>query len=189
MIRASLRLIFVAGVAASVVRASNLSPETGVRDIVLTDIDGNQLSTSDGHVTIITVITRQNQAKASVVGDRVPLKYLGKPRYRLITVVDFQQEIGPFFRPIFLAIIRSRVDAEARRLQTRYSAKHLSRPARQDIFLVADFDGHVANQLGITASSDGFLVFLFDGTGHLKRSWNDVPSASDLAAELAGAEP
>src|SRR5207253_5165083 len=114
--------------------------------LTLTDVDQHRLSTSDGHVTIITVVTRKDEQKAQMVGDRFPRLYLGDPKYRLITVVNFQQKIFPPFRRIVTAIIRRRLDVEANELQKIYSAKHLNRNPRSDIFVVADFDGKSVSQ-------------------------------------------
>jgi hypothetical protein len=173
-------------VAAIPVRAIELRLGS-VYPLLLTDVDQHQLSTSDGHVTIITVVTRKDEEKAQMVGDRVPHVYLGDPKYRLITVVNFQQKIFPAFRGILLAVIRHRLDAEAKELQKTYSAKHLSRNPRSDIFVVADFDGKSVSQLGIAATSADFAVFVFDGRGQLVRRWDDVPSADALASALNAA--
>jgi hypothetical protein len=155
--------------------------------LTFTDVDRHQLSTSDGHVTIITVVTRKDEQKAQQVGDRVPHVYLGDPKFRLITVVNFQKGIFPPLQGMIMAIIRNRLDAEAKDLQKIYTAKHLTRNSRSDIFVVADFDGKTVTQLGIAATSSEFAVFVFDGRGRLVRRWNDVPSAEALAAGLSEA--
>src|SRR5204863_3242930 len=51
-----------------------------VYPLTFTDVDQHQLSTSDGHVTIITVVTKKDEQKAQMVGDRVPRQYLGDPK-------------------------------------------------------------------------------------------------------------
>ncbi len=155
--------------------------------LTFTDVDRHQLSTSDGHVTIITVVTRKDEQKAQTVGDRFPRVYLGDPKYRLITVVNFQQNIFPPFRGMATAIIRHRLDAEAKELQEIYSAKHLARNPRFDIFVVADFDGKAVSQFNIAPTSTEFAVFVFDGQGRLVKRWNDVPSAEAISAVLSEA--
>jgi hypothetical protein len=155
--------------------------------LTFTDVDRHQLSTADGHVTIITVLTRKDEEKAEQVGERVPHVYLGDPNYRLITLVNFQRGIFPLFQGMINAIIRNRMDAEAKELQATYTAKHLTRNPRSDIFVVADFDGKPASKLGIPASSSEFAVFVFDGRGRLLRRWNDVPSSEALAQALSEA--
>jgi hypothetical protein len=164
-------------------RASELRPGN-VYSLTFTDVDRHQLSTSDGHVTIITVLTRKDEQKAEQVGERVPHVYLGDPKYRLITLVNFQRGIFPLFQGMIDAIIRNRMDAEAKDLQKIYTAKHLTRNPRSDIFVVADFDGKAVSQLGIAPVSSEFAVFVFDGRGRLVRRWNDVPSAEALAQAL-----
>ena len=151
---------------------------------VMLDVDGNRLSTCDGHVTIVTVTTRSNEPKAHQVGDRVPNRCLGDPHYRLITVVNFQKEINLFFRPVASAIMRARLDSEAKRIRPIYAAKHLSRNPRQDLFAVADFDGTVARTFGISYAPDEFAVFVLDGTGHVRGRWNRIPLQTELAAAL-----
>ena len=152
--------------------------------LTLTDVDHQQLSTSDGHVTIITVLTRKDEEKAEAVGQRVPRIYLGDPKYRLITVVNFQRGIFPLLQGMINAIIRNRMDAEAKDLQAIYTSKNLTRKPRSDIFVVADFDGKAVSKLGIDPSSSEFAVFIFDGRGRLVRRWNDAPSAEALAQAL-----
>jgi len=164
-------------------RAHELRPGN-IYPLTLTDVDRHQLSTSDGHGTIITVLTRKDEQKAEQVGERVPHVYLGDPKYRLITLVNFQRGVFPLFQGMINAIIRNRMDAEAKDLQKVYAAKHLIRNPRSDIFVVADFDGKAVAQLGIVPSSPEFAVFVFDGRGRLVRRWNDVPSAEALAQAL-----
>ena len=166
-----------------VARASELRPGD-VYPLTFTDVDRQQLSTSDGHVTIITVLTRKDEQKAQQVGDRVHHVYLGDPKYRLITMVNFQRGIFPLFQGMINAIIRNRMDAAAKGLQKIYTARHLTRNPRSDIFVVADFDGKAVSQLGMAPSSSEFAVFVFDGRGRLVRRWNDVPSADALSAAL-----
>ena len=151
------------------------------------DVDHHQLSTADGHVTIITVVTRQDEQKAQAVGDEVPHVYLGDPKFRLITLVNFQQKIYGPFRGMISAVIRHRLDAEAKELQKIYTAKHLTRDPRRDIYVVSDFDGNAVSQLGIAPTSAAFAVFVFDGHGRLVRRWNDVPSVEALSAALTEA--
>jgi hypothetical protein len=38
--------------------------------LTFTNVDQRQLSTSDGHLTIITVVTRKDEEKAQMVGER-----------------------------------------------------------------------------------------------------------------------
>lgn len=155
--------------------------------LTLTDIDQRPLSTSDGHVTIITVVTRKDEQKAQAVGDRFPTAYLGNPHYRLITLVNFQQKLFAPFRGIALSIIRHRLDQEAKELQKVYSAKQLNRNPRSDLFVVADFDGKSVSQLGIVPSSTEFAVFAFDSSGRLIKRWNDAPTADALLAVMSEA--
>jgi hypothetical protein len=86
------------------------------------------------------------------------------------------------------AVIRNRMDAEAKDLQKIYTDKHLTRDPRSDIYVVADYDGKSVSLLGLTATSSEFAVFIFDGKGRLVRRWNDVPSAEALAAALSEAQ-
>ncbi len=169
--------------AGSAVRAAELHPGN-VYSLTFTDVDRHPLSTSDGHVTIITVLTRKDEDKAEQVGERVPHIYLGDPKYRLITLVNFQRGVFPLFQGMINGVIRNRMDAEAKDLQKTYTARHLTRNPRSDIFVVADFDGKAVSQLGIAPTSSEFAVFIFDGHGRLVRRWNDVPSAEALSAAM-----
>lgn len=179
----ALSVFLAALVLAPTAPAAELRPGN-TYSITLTDVDRQQLSTSDGHVTIITVLTRKDEEKAEQVGKRVPNFCLGDPKYRLITLVNFQRGIFPLLQGMINAIIRNRMDAEAKKLEATYTAKKLTRNPRSDIFVVADYDGKAAAKLEIASSSSEFAVFVFDGRGRLVRRWNDAPSAEALAQAL-----
>ena len=176
-------LFIMAALAATTVQAAELRVGNNY-PLTFTDVDRHQLSTSNGHVTIITVLTRKDEDKAQAVGDRVPHQYYGDPKFRLITLVNFQQKIYPPFRGMISAIIRYRLDAEAKELQKVYTERQLKRNPRDDIFVVADFDGKAVSQLGIGPTSSEFAVFVFDGHGRLVRRWSDVPSQDALAQAI-----
>jgi hypothetical protein len=174
-----LLLLVAAGTAQAIqLRQGNTYP------LIFTDVDRQQLSTADGHVTIISVVNRRDEAKAETVGERVSQITFGDPKYRLITMVNFQQNILPPFRGMVSAVIRHRLDVEAKEIQKSYAERHINRNARQDIFVVADFDGKAVSQLGINPTSPEFAVFVFDGKGRLVRRWNDVPTAEMLTQAL-----
>ena len=152
--------------------------------LTFTDVDRHQFSTADGHVTIISVVTRKDEAKAQSVGDRVSRISFGDPKIRLITLVNFQQNIILPFRGMVSAVIQHRLDLEAKEVQKSYAERHINRNARDDIFVVADFDGKAVSQLGINPTSAEFAVFIFDGHGRLVRRWSDVPSQEALAQAI-----
>jgi hypothetical protein len=179
-----LKFLFLAAILTGPAAQANELRLGNVYPLTFTDVDRHQLSTSDGHATIITVLTRKDEQKAQQVGDRVPDICLGDPKFRLITVVNFQRGIFPLLQGMINAIIRSRMDAAAKDLQKTYTARKLTRDPRSDIFVVADFDGKAVTQLGISPSSSEFAVFVLDGRGRLVQRWNDVPSAEALAAAV-----
>ena len=189
--RASLRVIFrlpqyfflAVLIAATSLHAAELRVGNSYQ-LKFTDVDHEQLSTSDGHVTIVSVVTRDNEAKAKALGDRVPKQFYGDPQYRLINIVNFQQGIFTPLRGVIMAIIRHRLDAEAKNLQKVYSERKVKRNPRDDIYVVADFDGKAVSQLGMAPKSSEFAVFIFDGRGRLVGRWNDVPSAEALTHAL-----
>jgi hypothetical protein len=156
----------------------------GTYSLGFVDIDGNKQSTADGHVTVIVLTTPADREKARSVGDRVPERCLGNPDYRMITIVRFARRHTTIGQRIASALIRHRVNEEARRLQTRYDAKGIKRDARKDIFIVTDFDGSVSSQLGDPQGATDFAVFVFGRTGELTAQWHGVPSAEQLAAAL-----
>jgi hypothetical protein len=152
------------------------------------DVDGNEHSTASGHVTIITIVTRQSEAKAQAVADRVPDRCVGDRRYAYITLVNFQKKLFPALQGLTRTIIRNRLDAEATRLRPEYTAKHIGHDPRQDMFVVADFDGKAVTQLGLAPEYDGVAVFVFNGHGKLVARWNDVPAEDALAKAISTAE-
>ena len=150
--------------------------------ISFVDIDGNKLSTADGHVTVLVVATTVDWEKARAVGERVPDYCLGNPDYRMITIIRFIRKHGPIMRQIAMAVVKHRVSEEAKRLQSRYDTNKIMRDARQDIFTVIDFDGTVSSQLGEPAGATDFCVFVFGRQGELLAQWHGVPAAKQLAA-------
>ena len=147
-----------------------------------TDVNGNTLLTSDGHVTVVVVTAPSNVSKAQLVGDRAPDHCLGNPTYRMITVVKFARHSRPV-RAILTAGARRRLNAEVKRVQPRYDAKKITRDPRREIFVVADFDEISLAELDVPKSVN-FRAFVFGRRGELVAQWNDVPSAEDLAVAL-----
>jgi hypothetical protein len=152
--------------------------------ISFADIDGNKLSIADGHVTIVVLTTSADREQARTVGDHVPDFCLGNPSYRMITVIHFTRRHMAIGRRVATAFIRHRVREAAKRLQARYDALKISRDAKGDIFVVTDFDGTIASQLGQSAGATDFCVFVFGQTGELLAQWHSVPSADELAAAV-----
>ena len=103
-------------------------------------------------------------------------------------MINFQNQIRPFFRRIIGAIVRRRFRAEADAVQPRYSARKIGHSPRADLFAVADFDGSAVRQLGMQPASNEFAVFVFDGRGRLVRRWRDVPARDELAKALSAAQ-
>lgn len=146
------------------------------------DIEGNKLSTADGHVTVIVLTTPADREKARTVGDRIPERCLGNPDYRMATIIHFSRKHTAIGQRIASAIIRHRINEEAQRLQVRYDQKGIKRDARKDIHVATDFDNSVSSQLGEPTTD--FCVFVFGRNGELIAQWHGVPSAEQLAAAL-----
>jgi len=189
MITRCLQRFFIGSLLAAALAAAAAELQTGgVPHLIFRDVDGQEHSTSNGHVTIITVVTRQNEAKAKAVADRVPDRCLGNPKYRYVTLVNFQRKIPGPLQGLTKAIIRKRLTAEANRLRPKYTAKHITHDPRQDIFVVADFDGAGVTKLGLSPDSDGLGVFLFNGQGKLIARWSEVPPEDALAKAVSAAD-
>ena len=152
--------------------------------ISFVDLEANKLSTADGHVTIVVLTTSADREQARTVGDHVPDFCLGNPAYRMITVIHFTGRHMAIGRRMATAFIRHRVREEAKRLQARYDTQKISRDAKSDIFVVTDFAGTDASQLGQSAGATDFCVFVFGQTGELLAQWHTVPSADELAAAV-----
>ncbi len=151
--------------------------------LTLTDVDQNKLSTADGHVTVIVVTNSTDVDKAQMVGARVPDRCLGDPTYRLITLLTFERPHSSLARLLVKALARRRLDAAAKRLQPRYTAKRLARDPRSDTLAVLDFDGTIASQFGL-ASPTAFQVLVLGRNGELLQRWSDVPTAAELDAVI-----
>lgn len=189
MIARSLQLFSVFLLLGSEASAQNSSLEPGgIHNFSLRDVDGHDLATADGHVTVIAVVTRQNEDQARAVADRVPDRCLGNPKYRYITLVNFQRKLARPLQGLTRTIIRNRLDAEAEQLKPEYEAKNLTRDPRRDVFVVADFDGSAVAKLGLSPDSDAVAVFVFDGRGKLINRWDGVPPGDSLAQAIAAAE-
>ena len=152
--------------------------------VKFSDVDGRALSTANGHVIVLVLTAREDLTRARAVGDHVPDYCLGNANYRMITVLNLRKRYTRLGRAIAMTLVRHRVDEEAKRLQTRYDAMKIAHPARQDIYVVADFGGMIAAQLGAEPGATPFHVFVFGEHGELLRQWDDVPSAQELAAAV-----
>jgi hypothetical protein len=148
------------------------------------DIDGNKHSTTGGHVTVIVLTTPADREKARTVGDRVPEHCLGNPGYRMITIIRFARRHTMVGQRIATALIRHRMNEEAKRLQARYDGKKIARDARKDVFVATDFDGSVSSRLGESEGATDFCVFVFGRNGELIAQWHGVPSAEQFAAAV-----
>jgi hypothetical protein len=182
----ALQFFFIAAIAplfAATLLRGALSSEAN-HSLSFVDIDGNKLSTADGHVTVLVLATTADREKVRAVGDRVPDYCLGNPNYRMITIVRFTSKHTTIGRKIATALVKHRVNEEAKRLQSRYNANKISRDARQDIFTVMDFDGSVSSQLDEPGAAASFRVQVFARDGKLLAQWTDVPSAKQLADVL-----
>lgn len=149
-----------------------------------TDIDGKKHSTADGHVTVLVLTGTVDREKARAVGDRIPDRCLGNPDYKMITVLHFERNHTAVGRRISTALIRHRINTEAKRLQARYDGQKIAREAKSDIFVVADFDGTVSSQLVQQGQGADFQVLVFARDGKLLAQWADVPSPKQLADVL-----
>ena len=150
----------------------------------LTDVDGNIFSTADGHITTLVVTTQSGADKARATGDRIPDFCLGNPTYRMITVLVFEKKHSRPTQAIFNSLIRHRLDSEGHRLQDRYNKLQISRNARQDVSAVADFDGVVAQRLGLESIAGVFHIFVFGKKGELVQQWRDVPTTEELSGAM-----
>ena len=167
--------------------AAELQPGS-VAHLKFRDVDGNEHATDKGFVTVIAVVTREEEAKAQAIADRVPNRCMGDPKYKYVTVVNFQRKIFGPLQGLTKAFIRNRLNAEAERIRPDYRAKKLTRDPRQDILVVADFDGSEVGQLGLSPDSNAVGVFVFNGRGKLIARWNDVPPEGALPRAISAAE-
>lgn len=157
--------------------------------VFFSDVDQNSLSTARKRVTLVAIVTRENQARARELGDRIPDAFLGNPDFQMITIINLRGKIPAPVHAVTTAIIRRRLDAEAQRLQRIYSRKNIKRNARGDLHAVADFDGEIAARFGLQRDSTAFAALLFADDGRLIRRWDDVPSREGLHAAMNAAWP
>ena len=78
--------------------------------ISFSDIDGDTLSTAEGHITTVVLIGKANVDKAHLVGDRTPDFCLGNADYRMVTVVTFEAKHSRLVRAFMTSVMRHRVD-------------------------------------------------------------------------------
>jgi hypothetical protein len=155
-----------------------------IYSLKLLDVDGNTFNTDDGHVTTVILTRESDVDRARILGDRTPDYCLGNPTYRMITVVDFEKKHSKPIRLILAGLVRRRLETEAQRLQQRYDQLKIARNARFDVHAVADFDGKVAAELGLSKGEMVFHVFVFGRNGALLKQWDDIPEAEKLASVL-----
>ncbi len=188
MISRSLQLFFIALLTGAMIRtdAAELKPGS-VASLTFEDVDGKHLSTADGHVTIITVITRALEQEAHAVARQVPERYKGDQKYRYITLVNFQGKIPGVLQGVTRGMIRRRLDAEAKDLKSGYERRKITHEPRDDLFVIPDFDGSAVKKLGLSPESGELAVFIFNGAGKLVQRWHEVPPDDSLAKAIATA--
>ena len=174
--------IFVVFLASSFAPAEPVSGR--IYAFKMVDVDGGTLSTTDGHVTVLVIITRRDADKARIVGDRIPARCLGNPVSRMVTVIRFAPTRNSAARYILTGLVRRKLDAEAKRLKSRYVAKKLTADPRADVHAVADFDGQIASRFGLPAGSTQPRVLILARNGELLRGWVGVPTAEELNAAI-----
>jgi hypothetical protein len=156
----------------------------GTYALKLVDVDGRTLSTADGHVTVLVLAARRDLDKTRLVGNRIPDRCLGNPKYRMITVLRFDPTQNRTMRFVSAALVRRGLNTEAKRLKPRYVEKKLTRNPRGDLYAVAEFDNSTASQLGLQDNSAPFRVLVLSEQGVLIRDWTDVPSEQELRAAI-----
>jgi hypothetical protein len=148
-----------------------------------TDVDGNQLSTADGRITVLVFATSTDISRAEVVGDRIPDFCLGNSSYRMITVVEAKTHSAPV-RLAFASVARRRLDSAAKRIQVRYDSHKITRTARQDVFAVIDFGSTIAANFTNASDAFNFRVVVLGPTGGVRKEWTQLPTTEELAAAL-----
>lgn len=147
------------------------------------DVDGHQLSTTDGPVHVLVFVTSGELNRAELVGDRIPDFCLGNPSYRMVTIVETGDHSGPI-RLAFDSIARRRLDAAAKRLQARYDNHKIARVARQDVFAAIDFAGAIAANFTNQSDAATFRVVVLGPGGELRGQWTELPTTEQLTAAL-----
>jgi hypothetical protein len=150
----------------------------------LRDVAGRSVSLADGHVSIVAVVNRANQHDARVTGDRVPRRFYGDERLRMIVIGTLQNKFPHFLDRFILALFRRRGELEAARIQSIYDARGVKRDAGQDVHLVADFDGSEAARFGVTPEDARVHIYLLGRDGHVLQHWTKVPESETLSDAL-----
>ena len=150
----------------------------------MVDVDGRTLSTHDGHVTVLAIVSRAQADKARIVGSRIPERCLGNRASRMITVVRFDRTGSSFTRYILTRLMQRQLDAEAARLKSRYVAKKLTSDPRSDLYAVADFGGQMATTFSLSPGPNQFRVLILSGQGELLQAWTEIPTTQQLDAAI-----
>ena len=154
--------------------------------IRFTDIDGRPLATDDGHVLLLVMINREDEAKAQQLGDAVPGRFIGNPNYRVVTVVHLDDVISNSLRPFTCMLLRRHRETHIADMRKVYQARHLKSDPAADIFAVGDFDGAISKQLNVQGNQ--FAVFVFGRNGRLFGNWSDIPTVESLSAAMTTAD-
>src|SRR5262249_4998376 len=104
-------LLVAGGIGIALVQTLAESTAGQTYRVNLTDIDGKELSTADGRITTVVLVSKENVEKAHAVGDRVPDFCLGNSAYRMITVVTFETKHTRPVRNFMTSVMRHRVDS------------------------------------------------------------------------------
>ncbi len=149
------------------------------------DVDGKEISTADGRVTIITVVTRAHEENARAVADLVPDRYIGDQKYRYVTMVNFQDKLAGPFQGLTRAVIRNRLNAEAEKLKPQYREQKIGHDPRRRSLCDRGFRRQREQTSRPYGAQSRPAVFVFDGAGRLLARWEGIPPGDALPNILA----
>jgi hypothetical protein len=153
----------------------------------LTDVDGNTVSLADGHITVVTIVTRANQHDGRFLGERIPHRYYGNENLRLLVVVNLQRKFFAVLHGFVDGFVRHRLDLEAKRLRPIYEANKVTHDPRHDLHVVTDFESRQSVAFGVPAESSNTVVIVLGRGGEELARWSKLPESEVLADVLARA--
>jgi hypothetical protein len=134
-------------------------------------------------ITLLLVTNEDSQDEAREAGRTVyPLR--GRPDFRLVVVVDLRDSIAAWVPSIVLGQMRANLDQEAVLLKPYYLKNGNKGNPRATSYVIADFNGSVCPQLGLTEGSEDLRGILFGANGHEIKRWPKIVKMDEMLADV-----
>jgi hypothetical protein len=140
-----------------------------------------------GHVTLVTLSTRDTRARAMRLGQEVGGRFGGRPGFQTLTLVNTSQ-LSALLRPLARGQIadaeQEAVDAALARQRAGGNSTVTEDQVRKRVLFVHDADGRLWRALGVPPKDDALHVGVIDREARLVHLAREPIDEAELLAVL-----